>query len=158
MTSRLPRGAGALALAVLTLAVLNGCGSDDEGGVIASDYDDVIVKADFIQAATEACEARSAQIRAKGKPLFKAAAEKPQATIAKELVEKVVAPGFEGQIEDLKALEPPPGEEQDVEMVIREIQGMVDRMKEGKTFERIAPYRKSENYAAAYGLPACGHP
>jgi hypothetical protein len=159
LISRLPRGANAIALALAFLAFLGGCGGDaDDHGVIASDYDDVIVKADFIQAATEACESRTAQIRAQGQRIYKAAASKPEAAIARELVDKVIAPNFEGQLEDLRALDPPSGEEEDVEIVIDEIEGMLNRMKEGKTVGRTAPYRKSENYAAAYGLPACGHP
>lgn len=159
MISRPPRSVGAIALTALALlASLGGCGGDEDNGVIASDYDDVIVKADFIQAATEACESRSAQIRAQGRRIYRTAAGKPQAAIAKELVDEVIAPNFEGEIKDLRALDPPPGEEKDVETVIAEIEQMLRRMKNGETLGRIAPYRKSENYAAAYGLPACGHP
>jgi hypothetical protein len=157
LTSSISRGVCVTAFMALVV-LLPGCGGDDDDGVIASDYDAVIVKADFIQAATEACEARSAQIRAKGQRVYKAASERPVAAVTKDLVEEAVAPGFEGQIEDLRALEPPPGEEEDVEKVIAEIEGMLERMKAGKTAGRRAPYRKSENYAAAYGLPACGHP
>lgn len=146
-------------IALAALALFAGCGGDEDGGgVIASDYDDVIVKADFIQAANEACEARTTQIREGGREIFRRASGKPQAELAKELVDEVVAPTFEGELEDLRALEPPPGEEADVERVITEIEGMLERMKAGETVDRTAPYRKSENYAAAYGLPACGHP
>ena len=116
----------------------------------------MIVKADFVQAATEACEARSAQIKTKGQQIYKTASKRPAAAVAKDLVDEAIAPSFEGQVEDLRALRPPPGE--DVERVIAKIEGMLERMKTGKTFGRRAPYRKSENYAAAYGLPACGHP
>jgi hypothetical protein len=137
---------------------LAGCGSDDDNGSGSADTKATIAKADFIQAADEACEARSDEMEKKGQRVFAEASGKSRNDVAKELIENVVAPGFEGEVADIRALEPPPGEEQQLEEILTAIENMVDRMRKDLAVGRNIPYRKTENLAAAYGLPACGHP
>lgn len=146
------------AATALALSV-GACGDDDEGGNLASNDETVIVKADFIQAADAACEQRSAQMTARAQQIFKqysGQSDSPKARRA--LIEKAIAPGFEAELRDLRALEPPPGEEEEVEEVLTTIEEMVARTRKDLAEGRNYPYRKTENVAAAYGLPACGHP
>jgi|GEM_PF-3714246 len=146
--------ATALALSV------GGCGDDDdEGGNLASNDEAVIVKADFIQAGNTACEQRGEEMTARAQQILKqnsGQADSPKSRRA--LIEKAIAPGFEAEIRDLRALEPPPGEEEEVEEVITTLEEMVARTRKDLAEDRDYPYRKTENVAAAYGLPACGHP
>jgi hypothetical protein len=145
------------AVALVALSPLSGCG-DDDGGDTASDDAALIAKADFIQAANAACEQRNQQMQAKLKRLYAKAAGKPRDEAAREIIEEVIAPGFEAEAKDLRALEPPPGEEEEVDAVITAIEEMVARTRRDLAAGRKYPYRKTENVAAAYGLPACGRP
>jgi hypothetical protein len=152
------RGQRFMAVAVVALAAsASGCGSDDDGPPNAY-AEDVIAKADFIQAANAACGARIDQMKEESERVFVRAGKKSPEAGAKLLIEEVVVPGFEGELEDLRALEPPPGDEAEVEGVISAIQEMLDRTRKDLGNDRIYPYRKTENLASAYGLPACGHP
>lgn len=146
--------------AAVALALpLGACGDDDDGGNLASNDETVIVKADFVQAANAACEKRSEEMTARAQRLFKKYGGEPDNPKARRaLIEEAIAPGFEAEIRDLRALEPPPGEEEEVEEVITTIEEMIARTRKDLAEGRNYPYRKTENVAAAYGLPACGHP
>ncbi|HEX9968024.1 MAG TPA: hypothetical protein VGB06_08750 [Solirubrobacterales bacterium] len=148
-----------IAGAATALALSFGACGDDEGGNLASNDEAVIVKADFIQAANAACEQRGEQMTARAQQVFKQYSNQPDSPKARRaLIEKAIAPGFEGEIDDLRALEPPPGEEEEVEEVITTLEEMVARTRKDLAEGRNYPYRKTENVSAAYGLPACGHP
>lgn len=155
MRKRYLLGAVVVVLASSSLPIA--CGGDGADEVDAFD-EDVIAKADFIQAANAACQARIKQMKAKSRRVFAKASEKSPQAGAKLLIEQVVVPGFEGELRDLRALQPPPGDEARVEQVIDAIQEMVDRTQRDLGQGRPYPYRKTENLTAAYGLPDCGHP
>jgi len=138
--------------------VASGCGGGDSEASHAPNDEATIVKADFIQAANEACEERAQQMRIKLRRIYKHAKGESLNEGKKLLVDEAIVPGFEHELADLSALEPPPGDEDEVEGVIDTIQEMVDRTKEDFAEGRNYPYRKTENASAAYGLPACGHP
>jgi hypothetical protein len=138
---------------------LGACGDDDDSGSLASNDEAVIVKADFIQAADAACEKRAEEMTARAQQVLKQYGGQPDSPKTRRaLIEKAIAPGFEAEIRDLQALEPPPGEEEEVEEVIATLEEMVARTRKDLSEGRDYPYRKTENVAAAYGLPACGHP
>lgn len=149
-----------IAGATMAIALpLGACGDDEENGGLASNDETVIVKADFIQAANAACERRSEEMTRKAQRIFNTYGDEPDSPKARrELIEKAIAPGFEAEVRDLRALEPPPGEEDEVEEVITTLEEMVARTRKDLAAGRNYPYRKTENVAAAYGLPACGHP
>lgn len=148
--------AGAAMALVLPLGA---CGDDDDSGNLASNDETVIVKADFIQAANAACERRGEEMTTRTQQIFKRFANQADSAKARRvLIETVIAPGFEAEIRDLRALEPPPGEEEEVEEVITTLEEMVARTRKDLAEGRDYPYRKTENVSAAYGLPACGHP
>ena len=148
---------GMVASVLVASSALIACGSNDAEGANAYD-EDTIAKGDFVQAANEACEERIAQMKAQSRRVFAKASQKSRDAGAKLLIEQVVVPGFEGELQDLRALQPPPGDEEQVEEIIAAIEEMVVRTRRDLARERSYPYRKTENLAAAYGLPACGHP
>jgi hypothetical protein len=145
--------------AVLVLGMA-ACGDDDDESASASKKNpDVIVKADFIQAANAACEQRSKEIQAKAQKIVAKYSGQPDSPKArKEVIEQAVAPGFEAEARDLRALEPPAGDEEQIDELITAIEEMVARTRKDLAEGRNYPYRKTENLAAAYGLPACGRP
>ena len=146
------------AAAALALS-LGACGDDDDGGNLASNDEAVIVKADFIQAANAACEQRAEEMQKRAQQVFKKYSDQPDSPkVRRAVIEEAIAPGFEAEIEDLRALEPPPGEEEEVEEVLTTIEEMVARTRRDLSEGRGYPYRTTENVSAAYGLPACGHP
>lgn len=148
--------AGAATALALSLAA---CGDDDDSGNLASNDESVIVKADFIQAANAACEKRAEEMTTRAQQVFKQFSGQPDSPkVRRAVIEKAIAPGFEAELRDLRALEPPPGEEEEVQEVLTTIEEMVARTRRDLSEGRGYPYRKTENVAAAYGLPACGHP
>jgi hypothetical protein len=138
-------------------AAMSGCGRDDAEG--ASAYDEnTVAKADFVQAANAACEARIAEMKERVRRLYGKASQRARDAGAELLIERAVVPVFEKEIKDLQALQSPPGDEDEVAEVISAIEEMVDRTRRDLARDRPYPYRKTENLASAYGLPACGHP
>ncbi|HYP56305.1 MAG TPA: hypothetical protein VEQ41_08425 [Solirubrobacterales bacterium] len=148
-----------IAGAALALALPFAACGDEESGRISGNDPELVAKADFIQAANAACEKRREEIANKGRRIFAKHSDQPDSPQARrELIEKAIAPGFEAEIRDLRALEPPAGEEEEVEEVITAIEEMVARTREDLAEDRSYPYRRTENIAAAYGLPDCGTP
>jgi hypothetical protein len=147
-----------VAVAFVALPTIVGCGGDDDDSTNASNDQAMIVKADFIQAANTACQERGKEMKAGAQGLIAEAESGSPKAAREKLIKTVIAPGFEGEVDDLKALEPPPGDEEEVEEIITAIQELVDRMRSDLAEGRNYPYRKTENIAAAYGLPACGTP
>jgi hypothetical protein len=148
---------GVIAIACTVLAALGGCGSDGEVTAFGLS-DEAIARADFIQAANAACTERREEMTDKGQRIYANASEKSRDAGARELIEEVVAPGFEREVRELGDLTPPPGEEDEVNELISAIEQMVDRMREDLAAGRGYPYRKTEKLAATYGLPDCGRP
>lgn len=143
--------------ALLTAAVgPSGCGDEDESANASDEA--LIVKADFVQAANAVCEKRSEQMQAKARRIYRKGTRLPQDEAIELALEEVIGPGLHGEARDLRALEPPPGDEEQVEELVVAIEDLVARMERDLGKSLRYPYRKTENLAAAYGLPACGHP
>jgi ABC-type Fe3+-hydroxamate transport system substrate-binding protein len=144
-----------LALAALLVA---GCGEDEDEATSASNDRATIVKADFIQAANAICQKRGREVKAKSQRILAASGNKSRNVVAKELVEEAVAPAFEREADEIRDLAPPSGEEEQVEELVGAIDEMIARTRRDLSANRNYPYRKTENIAAAYGLPDCGRP
>lgn len=151
------RRIGPTILALAALLVIAGCGGDEDAKPASNDSA-TIVKADFIQAANAICEERGREVKEQSRRILASSSDKPRAVAAKELVEKAVAPAFERESDELRALEPPPGDEEEIQELVDAIDEMVARTQKDLAADRDYPYRKTENIAAAYGLPACGRP
>lgn len=153
---RLPVPLIAVAL-VASLLVVASCGDDTDVSSAALD-EETIARADFIQDANAICARQREEMKSKSERIFQEAADKPQTAAARELIEKIVAPGFEREVEEIRELEPPPDEEAELEEVLVAIEEMVERTRADLAADRGFPYRKTEKLAAAFGLPDCGTP
>lgn len=130
---------GLMALALLAV----GCGgSDDEGPT----------KAEFVAEGTAICEASVKQIGAD----LRAAGQKgasPDATT------EAIVSNFSQQLDELEALEPPAGDEQQVEKMLRQMRKGVE---EAEAVENDALFSgdnqlgKGRAMAESYGLERCG--
>lgn len=146
-------------VAVALALPLGACGDDDDGGSASASDETVIARADFVQAANAACENRSQEMTQKAqKVIAKYSSQADSAKGRRAVIEEAIAPGFEGEAKDLRALQPPAGEEEEIEEFITALEEMVARTKKDLAEGRNYPYRKTENLGAAAGLPACGHP
>jgi hypothetical protein len=146
-------------VAVALALPLGACGDDDEGGSASASDDAVIARADFIQAADAACEKRSEEMTQRAQRVVAKYSGEPDSPKARRaVIEEAIAPGFEGEIRDLRALEPPPGDEEEIEAFITALEEMVARTRKDLAEGRNYPYRKTENLGAAAGLPDCGTP
>lgn len=141
-------------IALSSVAVAAGCGSD--GGSDAEASADA--KAAFVKQANAICAERGAEVRTKGVSIVKNAGSGPEAAPTRELVDDVVVPAFEKEIRELGALEPPPGDAEQVEAILSATQELIDRLQADPSERGIYPYRRVEDLSAAYGLSKCGHP
>ena len=149
------------------VAVIAGCGggdSDASGGggstvdAASTPPGDGFSKAEYIDQANAVCAARSAEVKVKGQRLFKQIFRDPQPVAAKKMADQVIIPGFEGELNDLLALNVPTEGGNQVSAIYAAIRHMVNELKKDPTWGEFYPYTKAETLAAKYGLTACGHP
>jgi hypothetical protein len=170
------------------LALATGCGDDAEGGSSAagdsagasenagaenagaentgaentgadtSESTGIVSKEEFIDQANSLCAKRSAEVKVKGRRTFKKVFSEPEAVAAKKMANQVIIPTFEGELRDLKTLNIPAGDDEQISAIYGAIEAMVGELKADPTVQGFYPYTKAEKLAAEYGLTACGHP
>lgn len=176
------------AAALAALALIVGCGDDgdsgtspsgnaaangDTSGSAAADGTDSAAdgtdtgdsspagssKAQFIEAANELCVQSRKSLQQDIAPFLsgKTGKKSPQ-VLAEEIISEVIAPDLEAQISEIRALDPSPSEEKQVEAILAAIQESVDRAEEDPlVFVRSErPMLKAEKLAREYGVQACG--
>src|SRR6187549_2544013 len=94
-------------------------------------------KAEFIVQANEICKERVEEVQDKGQKVFKKVFSLPGKVAAK--------------LEELEALQQPAGDEQELEAIYSEIQGVIDYMS-GNPQPSVYPYTKGEKLADKYGI------
>jgi hypothetical protein len=121
-------------------------------------------KSAFVEEANDVCTESNKEIQSqiqafinnssKGGQLSKSEEEEGLA----DLINEVVAPGMEEEIEDIRALGLPAGDEQQVEAILAAMQDAVERAQaDPKAFgEQAEPFKTPERLAVEYGLGACG--
>lgn len=158
----------AVVLALAGLVVVAGCGSggDDAsatsgtgGSTSNAASSEGGTKAEFIKQANAACTARAAFIKKKGERVFNEYGQRGEGKIfGKVLVNDVIVPAFEGEISDLRTLEPPAGDAAEIEAILTEIESIVQQVQTDASAKSFYPYKKAEALTAKYGIDACGHP
>jgi hypothetical protein len=156
-------------IATAALVVIAGCGGGDDGnsgggdtGGTASNASGegevLVTKSEFLDQANSVCARRSAEVKVKGQKLFKEVYSKPEAVAAKRMANEVIAPVFEGEVKDLKALNIPPGDGDEIATIYAAIEDIAKQVRTDPTADEFYPYKEAEKLAADYGLTACGHP
>jgi|GEM_PF-4495157 len=114
-------------------------------------------KAEFIVQANEICKERVEEVQDKGQKVFKKVFSLPGKVAAKKLADQVIVPVFTAELEELEALQQPAGDEQELEAIYSEIQGVIDYMS-GNPQPSVYPYTKGEKLADKYGIDECATP
>lgn len=148
----------ALALAAL-VAFAAGCGS---GGSDSTESTASISKADFLKQANAICEEGNENINAKFEEFTKennlSETEEPPKEVQEEAIEEVLIPAINTQIEEIRALGTPEGDEGELEEVFSSEEGVLEEAEEEPTilFENTATQKEANKVAREYGLTVCG--
>jgi hypothetical protein len=141
----------ALIAGVVSIAVIaTGCGSGDE---------EPLTKAEFAKQADEICKQQNEQLRKEFNSFLSANAKQDGKEKGEEVVRQIVAPNYEEQVEELQELEPPSGDEEQVEALLAEFESEIEAgRKQPETllgFDEWA-LQNTLTMAEKYGLEECG--
>jgi hypothetical protein len=144
-------------LAITAGALLVGCGGEDDGTVSVETSD--LSKKEFVERADAICEATRTQFTQKytsavrGSKPSKAAQE----ALGEEIVEDILVPTFQKDVDQISALGAPQGDEAKVSAFLTALQQRIDEISERHSIleKTITPFAKAEKLAEAYGLKGC---
>lgn len=148
--------------AITLLAI--GCGDDDtpesDSGEISVSTGS-LTKAQFIEQANAICTkvaAETQQLASEYVSSLDRGSGTDPATQMATLMNTVIAPAYEKQIDEISALGAPKGDEDEVLSVLREQQRAVDqaRARPAKFVQSGAAFAALLDQGRAYGLTACG--
>lgn len=147
---RLPMILAGLLAALALIAA--GCGGDDE-----EPSGPPLTKEEFITQADEICAAGDEEINAAAEEQFGDLTEEPPVEDQETFLSDVVAPNYEGQLEDIRALNPPEEDEAEVETLLTALEELITQLRDGPTavLEATEPPEAS-TFAQEYGLQNCG--
>ncbi|HMJ65219.1 MAG TPA: hypothetical protein VK615_07690 [Candidatus Binatia bacterium] len=128
-----------------------GCGSDSNDSSASASS-----RTDFVKKANAICQAGSKDIASKAQPIL--ADSGSELARKRKLVDTAVAPVFEREVREIRALEAPPDDVKEVDAILSAMQELVDDLEGDPLSHEPYPYRDTEDLAAGYGLNNCGHP
>jgi hypothetical protein len=137
-------------LVALPLAV-SGCGGD-------GDDEPSPTKAEFTRQANAICKSTVEDVQAGFSKLIQTSVPKSQEnSVASAFIDSVVAPAFQGQIDEIRALGAPEGDKQQVEAILVSMEEGLDTSREEPlVFIRTgSAFKQAQAKARAYGLSAC---
>jgi hypothetical protein len=151
-------------LIALGLALLGaGCGSSkkDSSTTSASKSGSAsISKKDFLKKGNAICKAGNKQINAQGKKLFGGLKGKPSTSQMTRFTKKVLIPSVQQQVDKIRALGAPKGDEAKVKAIVDAAQQGVEKGKQDPLALAQAkgggPLTKANKLARQYGLKVCG--
>lgn len=151
---RHPPGSVVLVTIAAVLLIV-GCGGSSQE---ATDNNATTARADFIKKANAICRRENAAFNAKAASVLRHAAKQPEIVTKRELVKVAVAPTFEKEIEDIRAVQMPPEDKKQVAAILSAMHRAVVQLERNPLSRGPYPYRGVEDLAAGYGLSDCGHP
>lgn len=152
-----------LAVGAATLATVAGCGGDSAEDQASGDDQTVtapIAKAEFVRKATAICEGLTER-------LLEETEEREgeeQGGSKAEAVRTRLVPIVENEIDELRALGAPKGDEKQLDAIyasMEEVMQSAESDPQRFIYELInfkRPYSKVEKLATAYGIPNCAQP
>ena len=138
--------AGLLAALALIAA---GCGGDDEG--------EALTKEEFIAQADEICATGDEEISASADEEFGDLKEEPPAEEQEAFLSEVVAPNYESQLAEIRELNPPEEDAEEVEALLSALEELIAQLRDdpAAVLEATEPPEASI-LAQEYGLQNCG--
>jgi hypothetical protein len=142
-----------LAGLLATGLIAAGCGGDDDdddGG----DGGEALSKEEFVAEANQVCQAGNAELDAAGNEAFGEGEPTPQEQ--EEFVTETAVPNIQGQIDDIRALGIPEGDEDEVNGFLDEAEAVIDEAEaDPQTFFQGDPFAEVNDDLTAYGLTTC---
>ncbi len=137
-----------VAVIAMSLVLGGGCGGGDKAPT----------KAEFIKQADAICKKAHDKFEKDFNADF-AGNQRPSQAELNKFAENTLVPGVQGEIDDISALEPPSGDEAEINAIIDAVQGGVDRIKAdpGVLSPKVAfdPQKKGHQLAKDYGMKEC---
>jgi len=158
----------ALAVGVAALTAVNGCGGgsgEDQASGEAQTATGPISKAAFIRKATAICDGLTNGLLEKAERQEAEGITQPTGEEAEiEGVRTVLVPSVEGEIDELRELGAPKGDEKKLNAFYSSLEEVMQGAEKNpqrfnselSNFER--PYAEAEKLATAYGIPTCSQP
>jgi hypothetical protein len=153
-----------LAAALSGLLLVAGCGDDSEasGGEIVVETGS-LPKAQFIKRADAICDESIEKVQLAGVAYLRdvEGSDKPyeaQQEEAPKFIETVLAPQFEGQIDQVSSLGAPKGDEEEVAAVLEAMRQTLEEAEAEpvKFLQSVNPFEKAEKVGKKYGFENCG--
>jgi hypothetical protein len=141
-----------LAAVLATGLIAAGCGDDDDddGG------EESISKEDFVAQGNQICEEGDAEIDAAAEETFGNA--EPSQEEVDAFVNDSVVPGIQGQIDDLRDLGAPEGDEDELDGIYEDAEAALSDIEADPTLVQgdQDPFADVSQRLSDYGLTACG--
>ena len=136
---------GGVASLAFVIALAAGCGSDDSPS-----------KSEFLKQGNAICKKSIKAINAAARKTFPPDQPPSKAQITK-VVKDTLVPEVQKQIDGLRDLGAPPGDEDKINAFLDEVQSANDKTKADPTLAvgNQDPFKKATQFAKAYGLTAC---
>jgi len=147
-----------LLAAVMALAALAaGCGSSDDDSTEATV---TLTKTEFIDQADQICKQAGEDSEAEAEEFAEEndfELEKANQEQLEEAIDEVLVPALNGQVEEIKELGTPEGDEEQVEEILVALEDASDEVgaDPSRAFE-AEPLKKAKRLAQAYGFKVCG--
>ena len=154
MRSRLTRGM-TLAAPLILVLVAAGCGSSSK----STSTTPAISKAEFLKKGNAICKKGNQQISQAARKAFPKSKGKPSQAELTKFATDTIIPSVQSQINGLKALGAPQGDEAKVNAIVTSAQAALDKGKKDPTLltsNKKDPFAKANKLAKAYGLTVCG--
>jgi len=150
---------GVLAIAVIAA----GCGSSSSSSEPSTSS---LTKAEFIKQGDAICAKAEKENEAEFEEFAKenglSENKEPSKAVQEELATSILLPSVSGQLEDIRALGAPSGEEEQVDEIIETVEGEVEEAEEEPTVlfeaeeEGKSPFAAGNKMAREYGFTVCG--
>jgi hypothetical protein len=132
-----------------------GCGSSDKSGEKSS-----ITKAEFVKKGNAICAQGNKEIEAQGQKIFgKDPSKRPSKAKLEEFSKTVLIPNVEDQVNKIRALGAPKGDEAKVKAILDAADQGIQTGKQDPlslTNEQADPFAEANKLARGYGLTVCG--
>jgi hypothetical protein len=136
--------------------VAAGCGSSSNS---SSTSTTALTKAEFLKKGNAICKKGNQQIGAAAQKLFPKSKGKPSAAQLNKFATGTIIPAVQGQINQIKALGAPKGDEAKVKAIVDAAQSALDKGKKDPallTANGPGPFKQANQLTTSYGLTVCG--
>lgn len=147
------------ALIALFAAIATGCGGSDGGDDSSSSTAaQALTKVAFIKQAGAICDQADKRQAASYEEFKADNGEAKSKADEEKVVTEVGLPAIELEIEELREIGAPEGDEDEISAMIDEVEAAVEASKKDPlvVYKAKTPFKAPEDKAAKYGLKACG--